>query len=248
MASIPDSVEEAISQAQASVAAAMEAGYNRIQVELVIPEITLQAESIAQEFSTMFEGKTEHLKLFFPDTGAAALAKRNWGQTWFKIEDVGSSRSVLEGKVTDEDEIFLFVAPSAVEVEQVEKLCRMIGDRTAIFLIPKLEEVAIIGIGYAGRQLRERFLNNLFSAYYLRPLEGVTVYRAFPETWQVYLEKDDNYELFKELPNKPSGEELERMLYTPSEGGETGTETAAPPAKKPGIFGELQRFLKALSS
>jgi len=46
----------------------------------------------------------------------------------------------------------LFIAPSAVEVAQVEKLCEAAGSRPVV-LFNCLEDVSI-GIGYAGRQLR----------------------------------------------------------------------------------------------
>jgi len=42
-----------------------------------------------------------------------------------------------------------------------------------------------VGIGYAARQLRERFLSILESCYYFRPLESAIVYRSYPSMWQV---------------------------------------------------------------
>ena len=95
------------------------------------------------------------LKVFFPDTGAAALARRDWGETPFKVADLGSSRTAVEDKIAPEDEQFLLVNPAAVEVAQVEKLYIAAAGRPVILLNPRLEDVATIGIGYAGRQLRD---------------------------------------------------------------------------------------------
>jgi len=70
----------------------------------------------------------------------------------------------VEQQIQPEDEAFLFIAPSAVEVAQVEKLCEA-GSRPVV-LFNRLEDVSIIGIGYAGRQLRDRFLNAIESCSY----------------------------------------------------------------------------------
>ena len=38
-----------------------------------------------------------------------------------------------------------------------EALCNEAADRPVVLLNPQLEDVAVVGIGYAARQLRERF-------------------------------------------------------------------------------------------
>jgi hypothetical protein len=72
------------------------------------------------------------------------------------------------------------------------------------------------------------------------------VLRAYPSLWQVYVEKEDSYELIAEVPEKPLGEVLENLILektTPSTG--NGEETAKP--KKAGLFASMNRFLKALN-
>lgn len=245
--SVPQSLEEAIINAKTAVKAALADGYQRVQVELVIPEIALQAQAIALEFTTIFSDYGSGLKVIFPDTGAAALARRDWGETTFKITDIGTSRSPVERRISDSDQLFLVVSPSAVEVNQVEKLCNLPGDRPVVLLIPQLEDVSIVGIGLAARQLRERFLSTLESCYYFRPLEGAAVIKVYPGTWQVWVETaDNNYELLCEQPQKPMGEALERILTQPS----TSEDIPSTPViakKKSGLLGSLQQFLKALS-
>jgi hypothetical protein len=99
----------------------------------------------------------------------AALARRDWGDVPFKIDDVGSSRTPMEDKIQPDDEAFLLVAPSSVEVSQVEKLSNLAGDRPFVLLNPQLEDLYVVGIGYAARQLRDRFLKTIESCYYLVP-------------------------------------------------------------------------------
>jgi hypothetical protein len=240
MPQVPDSLEATIKQAKAAAQLALDSGVSPIQVELLIPEIALQAQALAEEFISLFAGYGSGLKVLFPDAGAAALARRDWGETTFKVSDLGSRNTPVETKIKPEDEAFLVVSPSSVEVYAVEKLCNLAAGRPVVLLIPQLEDVAIVGIGYAARELRTRFLNNLTSCYYFRPLEGVIVLRSYPEPWQVWQEKGEQYELIAETAEKPAGEALE-MLLNP-----VITETPTLP-KKSSLFSSMQRFLKALS-
>lgn len=250
MTELPKTLEDAIAQARVATLAAIADGYSRLQVELLFPELKLMP--VALQYIATFEQLSSQLnseeapaaalsfKVFFPDAGAAALARRDWGDVPFKIVDVGTGKFPQE-QIQPEDEAFLFVAPSPVEVAQVEKLCEEAGDRPVVLLNPRLQAVAIVGIGYAGRQLRDRFLNNFETCYHLRPLDGAALFRCYPSSWQVWLETGNDYKLIAELPKRPFGEELEEIL--------AGTTKSAdsPPPKKPGLFTNLERFLRTLS-
>ncbi|NER52410.1 MAG: DUF1995 family protein [Symploca sp. SIO1A3] len=244
MVQLPNTLDEAIAQAKEATQAALNDGYTRVQVELVFPEIALQAQSIAQQFIPIFEESGSGLKVLFPDTGAAALARRDWGEVPCKTTDIGTSRSPVNNKVEPEDKAFLIVSPSSVEVSQVEKLCNLAEERPCVLLNPQLEDISIVGIGVAARKLRERFLNTIESCYYLRPLDGAAIMRTYPGLWQVWLETDEKYQLIAEEPQKPVGEALEQILAR-ARGISEGDGTPAP--KNPGLFTNFQRFLNALS-
>jgi hypothetical protein len=77
----------------------------------------------------------------FPDTGAAALARRDWGETAFLVADLGSRNTPIEKKISERDQAYLVIAPSAVEVQTVERLCELAGDRPVVLLIPSLWQV-----------------------------------------------------------------------------------------------------------
>jgi Domain of unknown function (DUF1995) len=239
MSKLPTTLEESIALAQAATIAAIAAGHQRITVEILIPE--LKSMGLARQFIESFVERGNTLKVLFTDTGAAALAKRDWQDISFKIDDLGNNRSPIEDKIQAEDQLFIAIDPSAVEVAQVEKLCNAAGDRPVILFLPKLEDAAIVGIGYAARQLRDRFLTTLTCAYYIKPLETAAIYRCYPAQWQVWLEEDDDYILLSESPEKPVGDELDAIL-TPATPGDNTTI-----AKSPGIFASLGRFLRTLS-
>jgi hypothetical protein len=245
---IPRTLAEAVTQAKQVTQQALEDGYGRVQIELAIPEIALQAQALALEFSSILNNYGSGLKIIFPDTGAAALARRDWQETPFKISDLGSSRTPIDRKISDDDRAFLVVSPSSVEVAQVEKLCNLAADRPVVLLIPQLEDVSIVGIGYTARQLRERFLSTLYTSYYLRSVNGGVVYKAHPCPWQVWLEVGEDFELITTQDTKPMGEELERMLIRASNAKNSGGEENSPKPKKSGILQTMQSFLRALSN
>jgi hypothetical protein len=242
--SIPQSLDEAIIMAQTATKNALDDGLRRLQVELVFPEIALKAQMIAKEFADFFADYGTGLKIIFPDTGAAALARRDWGETDFKVMDLGSRLISVETKVSDDDQLFLVVCPSSVEVEKVEKLCNLVGDRPVILLTPQLEDVSVVGIGYAARQLRERFLSILDSIYYIRPLEGAMVYRNYPSPWLVLKEKGEEYELIAQENKKPMGEYLDQLLNPVTENNPNSDQNTS---KKSGFFNQVTSFLKALN-
>ncbi len=247
MTQLPNNLEDAIAQSRQATASAIENGLRRLQVELLFPEIQLQAQSIAQQFLGEFENLESGLKVLFPDTGAAALARRDWGKTTYKVTDLGSSRSPIENKIEAEDQLFLIINPSSIEVAQVEKLSQLAEDRPVILLIPRLEDIATIGIGYAARQQRERFLNTLESCYYIRPLEGAALFRCYPQPWQVWLERNGDYELIAELAEKPVGDALDQILAKASGVDDPSQPQPTPKPPKKSFMADLQSMWRALT-
>jgi hypothetical protein len=244
MAELPKTLEDAIAQSTEAVKSALADGMTRIQVELLFPELKFM--TVAEQFLPLFTEYESRLKVFFADAGAAALARRDWTDAQFQISDIGTGRAAsLEAKIQPEDEIFLFIAPTSVEVPQLEKLCELIGERPVIMLTPRLEDSSVVGIGYTARETRRRFISTIESCYYIRPVDDESaLFRCYPGLWEVWLETEGEYQKVAELPKKPSGDELDAILM----GGQTENTTDATPTRKPSVFKSLQRFIKALSS
>ncbi|TAE54902.1 MAG: DUF1995 family protein [Nostocales cyanobacterium] len=243
MAELPKTLEDAIAQSRDAVKSALADGRTRIQVELLFPELKFMP--VSEQFLPVFAEYESRLKVFFADAGAAALARRDWADVPFKILDIGTGRMAsLESKIQPEDEIFLFISPTNVEVPQLEKLCEFIGERPFVILNPRLEDSSVVGIGYAARETRKRFISTIESCYYLRPIdEESALMRAYPGDWEIWLESDGEYQKIAELPNKPSGDEIDMILMKGQPQTSEGT-----PTKKPSVIKSLQRFIKALSS
>jgi hypothetical protein len=111
-----------------------------------------------------------------------------------------------------------------------------------VLLNPHMEDIMTIGIGLAGRQLRERFLGSFQSCYYLQPLEKAAIFRAYPNSWQVWIEKESDYELLAETPQKPNSEDLNRILFSVA-----GEDPDVAQPRKKGLLASMQEFLRALS-
>ncbi len=243
--SIPTTLPDATEQAKAATQAAIADGILRLQIEMAIPE--LKHQPIAEQFLEIFEGK--QFKVFFPDAGAAALARRDWDNPTFMIRGLGE----LIEPVEPDDEMYLVVNPSSVEVQQVEALCNSATDRPVVLLNPTLEDVAVVGIGYAARQIRDRFLSQIETCYYLRPLDNAAVYRCYPGPWQIWREiAPDQYEWVQDLTARPSGEDIDRILDGNTDDGTVDADKTADKSdgrkpRKKGLFAELQQFLRALS-
>jgi hypothetical protein len=63
--------------------------------------------------------------------------------------------------------------------------------------------------------------------------------------WEVWLEKSGKYEKIAELPQKPSGDDLDLIIAKAQSPSATAGGSSA---KKPNLFKGLQRFLRALSN
>ncbi|MBD2091210.1 DUF1995 family protein [Microcoleus sp. FACHB-1515] len=238
MSQIPDTLEDAIEQAKQATQAALADGLTRLQVELVFPELKILP--IAEQFIPAFANMGSELRVFFPDAGAAALARRDWGEQAYSVRGIGE----LKAQIQPEEKLFIFVEPSAVEVTQVEELCSQAAERPVVMLNPRLEDIGAVGIGWTGRQLRDRLLNTFESCYYLRPLEGAAILRCYPQPWQVWVQRETSYELVAEEPRRPVGEALEAILAQAAGQTEAGAPVAPP---KQGFLANLQQFIRALS-
>jgi hypothetical protein len=236
---LPDSLDEAIVQAQVSTKAALEAGYKRLSVEVLFPE--LKVMPIAQQFCETFTEWGEGVKLFFTDAGTAAWAKKNWPDSPFQFRsvDVAGSRQTTEADehITEGDKLYIVIASTAVEVGAVEQLCNQSGEVPVILLFPRLEDVSIVGIGYAGRALRDRFLSTIEPCYHLRPMDDeVALTRFYPTPWQLWLQQEESWTVVAEELLKPDAERIDNLLAA----------ALGDRQKKRSIFDELQSFIKAL--
>lgn len=119
---------------------------------------------------------------------------------------------------TSSDVIIIFVCPRASEVEGVERILynaetvRGEGLRMSIMVNPLLVDMGVTGFGMAGRRLRERLIDGLVPAYYLRTLSWGALTRVWPQLFTVWREDEDvegGYTMVKAMDRLPSNPEVE---------------------------------------
>ncbi|MBF2096889.1 MAG: DUF1995 family protein [Gloeomargaritaceae cyanobacterium C42_A2020_066] len=226
--SLPDTLDQAVAQAQAAQAVALAAGRARLRIDLLLPELKPMAPAL--QLATAWAGQISPLRVVFPDAGAAALARRDWGTVPFQISD-------LRERLTPEVAAVLLVAPTAPDVEAVERLAQTLDGRLLVMFNGVLEDAGTVGIGLAGRRLRERFLNTFEVCYHLQPLDEGALSRTYPGPWQVWRETDQTFQLLAELDGRPNAEALEELFIQ-------GTDKPRPAGG--GFLARLDRFLRIL--
>ncbi len=230
---LPSDLADAQAQAKDAVQAAIAAGYTRILVDILVSEI--KPEVLAKPFISLCDPP---FALLFSDAGAAALAQREWTAQQGLPEGI-----LLQGVSTrvpvTEDMGILFVQPSVYTIDVVEKLCDTVNQpgkrgRPAILLNPQLQDAATVGVGLAGRRLRERFINTFEPCYHLRALPTGAVTRFYPHPWCIWQQDESgDYVLLETRSTQPTGEDIADAFEKETTGGG-------------GFLAGLRRFIQAL--
>merc|ERR1712151_1151377 len=163
-------------------------------------------------------------RIYFPDEGNAALAKRDWvkpsssGVSLVPSCVEFSSITSLQVDDTSKDIIQFYFCPEASESGKLETILSKNEAenestlKLSIFVNPNLVDMGVTGFGMAGRLLRERLIDPLVTTYYLRTLPWGALTRVYPFGFTVYQEDgdvDDGYRCVQVLDRLPSNPEVE---------------------------------------
>lgn len=160
-------------------------------------------------------------RVYFPDEGNAALARRDWMGEQAKVPPcvVFSSCGGVQSQDVSNDALVFFFCPKASESDSVEAILLKTEQTAAnlkltVFVNPNLVDMGVTGFGLAGRMLRERLIDPLQHTYYLRTLSWGALTRKWPQPYSVWQEDEDvegGYRLIKTLDRLPSNPEVEDM-------------------------------------
>jgi len=157
------------------------------------------------------------VRIYFPDEGSAALARRDWQSTLPPCVEYSSCGGIRRPDVS-KDAIIMFFCPRASEAEYVEKILydtedeRGEGLAMSVMVNPLLVDMGVTGFGMAGRRLRERLIDGLIPAYYLRTLPWGAMTRVWPQLFTVWQEDENaegGYRMIKALDSLPSNPDVE---------------------------------------
>jgi hypothetical protein len=159
-------------------------------------------------------------RIYFPDEGSAALARRDWKGPDSLVPSCVEFSSCGGRQVADisKDVLVFFFCPKASESESVESLLltsetQLVDTlKLTVFVNPNLVDMGVTGFGMAGRLLRERLIEPLTHAYYLRTLPWGALTRTWPRSFSVWQEdanSEGGYKLISTQDRLPSNPEVE---------------------------------------
>jgi hypothetical protein len=185
------------------------------------------------------------VRVYFPDEGNAALARRDWTTAAADLPPCVQFSSCGGVQIQDisRDALVFFFCPKASESDQVEQLLQKTETQSpklqlTVFVNPNLVDMGVTGFGMAGRMLRERLLDGLVGTYYLRTLAWGALTRSWPNAYTIWQEDenaDGGYKLIRTLGYLPSNPEVED-IYDAENGGRNGDGSGGSPLDQLGEF------------
>ncbi len=205
----------------------------------IVDKLTQREEELMQIIANQgFDPTTDSwegakLRIYFPDEGSAALARRDWKSEVPSCVEFSACGGVQVAD-TSKDAVILFFCPRASEAEFVEEILYEMEEKRGdelmltVMVNPLLVDMGVTGFGMAGRRLRERLIDGLVPAYYLRTLQWGALTRVWPQlftVWQEDANESTGYRMIKAMDNLPSNPEVEDIydiengdMNAPSEG------------------------------
>lgn len=241
---VPTSFEAACEQARQSLGAALAAGSRRIFIELDTKngdetftslKTTLPTVRAILEFFN-----TSTVQVTFPDAGAAALAKRDWGP------DVCKNHSLVgveQYQKRDTDAATIIVVPRASEVDSLVDIVSNAGDDVVIIVNPDLVDMGVTGLSLNARRLRTNVIDRFSSAYFLRTYGWGVLQFAFPGNWAVWVDdpnEESGFRCVATLQGRPTADQIDEILDT---GSSNDPQAQGNPLES--AFKGVRRFLNA---
>jgi hypothetical protein len=185
------------------------------------------------------------VRVYFPDEGNAALARRDWTTAAANLPPCVEFSSCGGIQIQDisRDILVFFFCPKASESNFVEELLQKTEStapnlQLTVFVNPILVDMGVTGFGLAGRMLRERLLDGLTGTYYLRTLAWGALTRSWPNAYSIWQEDEESeggYKLLRTLGYLPSNPEVED-IYDAENGGRGGGSRNGGPLDQLGDF------------
>ena len=248
VASIPGSLQDAVSQAVSACQLAISNGKSRLFVEIDTTNgdatYTMLKTSlpITRQLLPLFSSTSSRLCVLLPDAGAAALARRDWANQpnddLPPYEILGIEQSNLN---PDEDSGIFIVVPRASEVNLLASTINAAQFLPVIVVNPDLVDMGVTGLSLNARNLRREVIDTFEQAYYLKVFSWGVLLRAYPGKWGLWVDAPGTpvgFRLVKELDKRPSSDDIDEIL---------SKDESASGSPVSGFFTKLKRFLRTYS-
>lgn len=206
-----------------------------------------------QKLNRLGKSNKGSIRLYFPDMGAAALARRDWKMGTDEAEIPGCmvAANVQNDPVQPTDKAAVLICPLHYETDFVMRVVSQCDEQgIPLFMInPDLISMDQ-GFGVRARNLRKQLLNTFVTTYKLKTLQQGAVVREWPQGFSVWNESPEaedgtGYTLLGSFTKDPTREMLDDMFDLANP-----VDPNAPPSE-PGsaelIFNEVTGFFKGLS-
>eukprot|EP00607_Mallomonas_marina_P009514 CAMPEP_0182419644 /NCGR_PEP_ID=MMETSP1167-20130531/4054_1 /TAXON_ID=2988 /ORGANISM="Mallomonas Sp, Strain CCMP3275" /LENGTH=337 /DNA_ID=CAMNT_0024594673 /DNA_START=119 /DNA_END=1133 /DNA_ORIENTATION=- len=147
--------------------------------------------------------KTERtMTIFFPDMGAAALARRDWKMNTNEAEVPYCVRtaSIANDPLLKTDKMSIILCPQPSEVDYVQRVLDEARDMNipCIVINPLLINMDQ-GFGVRARNIRKNLLASLETTYKLKTMATGAIVREWPRGYSVWAEDDQQEEGYTHL-------------------------------------------------
>lgn len=228
-APIPTSMADAAVQAVSATRAAFAAGLTRAFVTIdttagdetytllktSVPIVRRLLPILTGVTPAGEEGGVGVVEVLLPDAGAAALARRDWGEDAGAVPD-GVELGGMDRWVKGEGVGGVFiVAPRASEVRDLERAVEQADGVPLVVVNPDLVDMGVTGLSLNARTLRERVIDTFETSYYLRVYGWGVLLRAYPGEWGVWVDDEgeaSGFRCLKTFGERPGNDEIEELL------------------------------------
>lgn len=183
---------------------------------------SMSRERLAEVQKENRVGRSEKgsIRLYFPDMGAAALARRDWkmGTKDAEVPLCIATANIQNDPMQSTDKAALLICPLHYEtdyVQRVAKQCDELG--VPLFMVnPSLISMDQ-GFGVRARNLRKDLLNTFVTTYKLKTLPKGAVVREWPRGYSVWnedaqAEDGSGYVHLDSFTRDPTGEMLDDLF------------------------------------
>jgi len=158
------------------------------------------------------------LRIFFPDMGMAALARRDWkmGTIMAEVPLCVTTANIQNDPLLETDKLAVILCPQYSETDSVKRVMDICAERGVPCLMINPELINMDqGFGVRARNIRNAVLGTFTVAYKLKTLPKGALVREWPKGYSLWIEdakSSDGYSLLKCFATEPPRETVNELF------------------------------------
>ena len=213
-----------------------------------IEEFELNLANTMNEGNALLPDKT--VRIFFPDMGAAALARRDWkmGSAVAEVPTSVFTANIQNDPLLPSDKLAILLCPLYSEADFVMRVLEMCDSAKipCVMINPELINMDQ-GYGVRARNMRKTVINTFTTVYKLKTMQHGAIVREWPSGWSLWNEdasKDDGYRLLETYATDPPRELVNEIYDRENPDEDKGAKVEANAASK--VVKEVFSFFDGL--